>query len=115
MTTASLRTRVTGAPVGADQPIPAAALTRRVRPLRHPWQWVATGVVVLLALNFGQTLFTNPSWEWNRVGHWFASPAVLTGLTLTLEATAISAVVSFAGGIVVALWVLCGAGTRIFP
>lgn len=83
--------------------IPAAAITSRVRSRRHHWQWVATGVVLLLALNFGQTLFTNPSWEWNRVVYWFANPAIFRGLTLTLEATAISAVVSFAGGIVVAL------------
>jgi polar amino acid transport system permease protein len=102
MTTASLSPGVS-APAGGEQLVPPAALDRRVQRLRHPWQWVATGVVLLLALNFGQTLFTNPSWEWNRVGHWFANPAVLTGITVTLEATAISAVVSFLGGIVVAL------------
>ncbi|NNC12320.1 amino acid ABC transporter permease [Planctomonas sp. JC2975] len=77
--------------------------SRGVRKLRHPWQWVATAVVLLLAVNFAQTLFTNPSWEWAKVGKWMFSPAILAGLTLTLEATAISAVVSFVGGVVVAL------------
>lgn len=94
---------MTTASLSSSAPAPAGAVTRRVQRLRHPWQWVATAVVILVALNFGQTLFTNPAWEWNRVGHWFASPAILTGLTVTLEATAISAVVSFAAGIVVAL------------
>jgi len=98
MTTASLRSRA-----AAVLDIPPAAVSRRVQPLRHPWQWVATAVVIVLALNLGQTLFTNPAWEWSRVGHWFASPAIFTGLTVTLEATAISAVLSFAGGIVIAL------------
>ncbi|GAA4188451.1 amino acid ABC transporter permease [Gryllotalpicola kribbensis] len=102
MTTASLSPGV-GAPPAAEPRVPQAALERRVRRLRHPWQWVATAVVLLLALNFGQTLFTNPAWEWNRVGHWLLNPAVLTGITVTLEATAISAVVSFLGGVVVAL------------
>jgi len=76
---------------------------RPILPLRHPGRWIAAALVLVLLLNFGQTLFTNPSWEWAKVGKWLFSPAILTGLQLTLVATAISAVVSFAGGIVVAL------------
>jgi polar amino acid transport system permease protein len=102
MTTASFSSRVPE-PAGPELRIPAAAAARRVQTLRHPWQWVTTALVLLLALNFGQTLFTNPAWEWPRVGYWFASPAIVRGLTITLEATAISAVVSFLGGILVAL------------
>jgi polar amino acid transport system permease protein len=78
-------------------------LSRRVLRQRRPVQWIVTAVVLVLALNFGQTLFTNPAWEWQRVGFWLFSPAVLTGIWLTLAATAISAVVSFLGGIIVAL------------
>ncbi|MGA1835487.1 amino acid ABC transporter permease [Herbiconiux sp. 11R-BC] len=81
---------------------------RKVVPLRHPLRWVVTALVLVLLLNFGQTLFTNPSWEWQKVGQWLFSPAILKGLQLTLLATAISAVVSFAGGIVVALARLSG-------
>lgn len=76
---------------------------RSVLPLRHPGRWIATALVLVLLLNFGQTLFTNPAWEWDRVAKWLFSPAILTGLQLTIVATAISAVVSFAGGIVLAL------------
>lgn len=81
---------------------------RRVVPLRHPLRWVITALVLVLLLNFGQTLFTNPSWEWAKVGQWFFNPAILKGLQLTLVATGISAVVSFVGGIVVALGRLSG-------
>jgi polar amino acid transport system permease protein len=77
--------------------------TRPVARRRHPAQWIATALVLILVLNFGQTLFTNPSWEWSKVGRWIFSPAILTGLQLTLLATAISAVVSFVGGIVLAI------------
>jgi len=77
--------------------------TRRVARLSHPGQWIAAALVLVLVLNFAQTLFTNPSWEWAKVPTWLFSPAILTGLQLTLLATAISAVVSFVGGIVVAL------------
>jgi polar amino acid transport system permease protein len=76
---------------------------RPILPLRHPGRWIAAALVLVVLLNFGQTLFTNPSWEWAKVGKWLFSPAILTGLQLTLVATAISAVVSFAGGIVLAL------------
>ncbi|MGG7462852.1 amino acid ABC transporter permease [Plantibacter sp. YIM 135347] len=81
---------------------------RKVVPLRHPVRWVITALVLVVLLNVIQTLFTNPSWEWAKVGHWFFSPPVLKGLQLTLLATAISAVVSFFGGIVVALARLSG-------
>lgn len=76
---------------------------RRVIPLRHPARWVATALVLVLLLNFGQTLFTNPQWEWSKVGKWFFSPAVLTGLRITLFATLVSAVVSFVAGVLLAL------------
>jgi len=95
-----LRTPVTELPPGIDLDRLAA---RSVLPLRHPGRWIATALVLLLLLNFGETLFTNPSWEWAKVGKWFFSPAIITGLQLTLAATAISAVVSFLGGIVIAL------------
>lgn len=85
-----------------------ALAERRVIPLRHPVRWVITALVLVVLLNFGQTLFTNPAWEWAKVGKWFFSPAILAGLQLTLLATAISAVVSFLGGIVVALGRLSG-------
>lgn len=92
----------------ATSPLPEGIDLRRlaerpVLPLRHPGRWIAAALVLVLLLNFGQTLFTNPSWEWAKVGKWLFSPAILTGLQLTLAATAISAVVSFVGGIVVAL------------
>ncbi|PZE92846.1 GNAT family N-acetyltransferase [Curtobacterium sp. MCBD17_008] len=80
-----------------------AALDRPVVPLRHPLRWLAAAVVLVLVLNLVQTLFTNPSWGWPRVGTWLFSPAILTGLQLTLVATALSAVISFAGGVLVAV------------
>ncbi|MEV8212975.1 amino acid ABC transporter permease [Leifsonia sp. NPDC077715] len=91
------------APAGPDGLDLRRLAERPILPLRHPGRWIAAALVLVLLLNFGQTLFTNPSWEWAKVGKWLFSPAILTGLQLTLVATAISAVVSFVGGIVVAL------------
>lgn len=80
-----------------------AALDRPVVPLRHPLRWIAAALVLVVLLNFVETLFTNEQWGWPAVGKWLFSPAILTGLQLTLVATALSAVISFAGGIVVAV------------
>ncbi|WP_083513618.1 amino acid ABC transporter permease [Curtobacterium luteum] len=80
-----------------------AALDRPVVPLRHPVRWIAAALVLVVLLNFVETLFTNEQWGWPAVGKWLFSPAILTGLQLTLVATALSAVISFAGGIVVAV------------
>jgi len=80
-----------------------AALDRPVVPLRHPLRWIAAALVLVVLLNFVETLFTNEQWGWPAVGKWLFSPAILTGLQLTLVATALSAVISFTGGIVIAI------------
>jgi polar amino acid transport system permease protein len=100
--------RGTGTPAGADgssalDAAARAAIDRPVLPLRHPVRWLAAAVVVVLLLEFVETLFTNEAWGWPAVGKWLFSPAILTGLQLTLVATGLSAVISFAGGILVAL------------
>ncbi|WP_084815927.1 amino acid ABC transporter permease [Frondihabitans sp. Leaf304] len=100
-TTIEKRTPPPPAPPRSDDLLRLAR--RPVRSLRHPLQWILTALVVVVALNFGQTLFTNPAWEWAKVPEYVVSPAVLTGLKVTLIVTLISAVVSFAGGIVVAV------------
>lgn len=87
----------------AAPPEDAVLAGRSVHRRVHPARWILTAVVLLLVLNAGQTLFTNPAWEWPKVGTWIVSAPVLKGLRLTLLATAISAVVSLAGGILVAV------------
>ncbi len=99
-TVEAVRTAPAAIPDGVDL---RRLAERPILPLRHPGRWIAAALVLVLLLNFGQTLFTNPAWEWAKVGKWLFSPAILTGLQLTLVATAISAVVSFAGGVLLAL------------
>ncbi|WP_194897691.1 amino acid ABC transporter permease [Catenulispora pinisilvae] len=77
--------------------------TQRVIPLRHPGRWIATAVVVVLAAQFVHGLATNPFYQWGRFGYWFARPVILRGLWVTLEVTALSAVLGLVGGVVLAL------------
>ncbi|QRY64055.1 amino acid ABC transporter permease [Gordonia sp. PDNC005] len=69
---------------------------------RHPWQWVGTGVVLVLTAMFVHTLVTNDRFQWDVVGDYFASSSVLNGLWLTLWLTAATMVVGFVLGVLLA-------------
>ena len=76
---------------------------QRVIPLRHPGRWIATIAVLVLLAQFVHGLATNPFYQWGRFGYWFARPVILRGLWVTLEVTALSAVLGLVGGVVLAL------------
>ena len=80
-----------------------ALVHRRVVPLRHPWRWTATVVVLVLLAQFVHGLISNPFYEWERFRYWFLRPVILEGLVITLKVTAWSAVLGFLGGVVLAL------------
>ena len=93
------------------QPVPAGLsdlATTRVVPLRRPWRWVASAVVVVLLVQVVQGLVANPAYQWDAFGYWFFQPIILEGLVVTLKLTAWSAVIGFAAGIVLALMRLSG-------
>ena len=85
--------------VGAPDPL----ATARVVPLRHPWRWVASIVVLLLLAQVVRGFVDNPAYQWSVFGYWFFQPIILEGLLVTLKLTAWSAVIGFAAGIVLAL------------
>lgn len=94
---------------GPPQPTPphggasAAELSAlRVVPARHPWRWVATIVVAVLAAQFINGLLTNPGWDWITFREYFFEKSIMDALVTTLELTAIGTVFGFAGGIVLA-------------
>ena len=76
---------------------------QRVIPLRHPGRWIATLVVLVVLAQVVHGLVTNPFYQWDRFAYWFFRPVVLDGLLITLQVTALSAVLALAGGIVLAL------------
>ncbi|MCD0485500.1 amino acid ABC transporter permease [Streptacidiphilus sp. ASG 303] len=84
-------------------PPPPAPAARRVVPLRHPRRWAATAAVLVVAAQAAHGLATNPFYQWDRFGYWFARPVVLQGLGVTLEVTAWSAVLGLLGGVLLAL------------
>lgn len=71
--------------------------------VRHPWRWVATGVVVLIAAAMVSSLVTNPRYEWGVVGDYFLSAPILDGLRLTIVLTVIAQVLGIVIGVAVAI------------
>ena len=80
----------------------------RVVPLRHWARWIASAVAVFLLAQLLWTFFTNPQWRWNVFAEYFFNAAVLRGLWLTLWLTAVSAVIGFVLGAMLALARLSG-------
>ena len=75
----------------------------RAVPARHPGRWVATVVVLVLAGGALKSVVTNKNFQWDVVGHYFTSHAVLSGLLVTLELTAIAMAIGIVGGVVLAI------------
>ncbi|MEC3998596.1 amino acid ABC transporter permease [Actinacidiphila sp. DG2A-62] len=96
-------------PPDLDPPAPrpggdsGALSAQRVIPLRRPWRWVATAVVLVLLAQVVHGLVTNPFFQWDRFRYWFLRPIILDGLVITLKVAALSAVFGLLGGIVLAL------------
>ncbi|WP_433065681.1 amino acid ABC transporter permease [Nonomuraea sp. CA-218870] len=75
----------------------------RAVPLRHPGRWVASAVVLVVAAAVVSSLVTNERFQWDVVGEYFFSSAILSGLWTTLWLTAVSMTIAVVLGIVIAL------------
>jgi polar amino acid transport system permease protein len=98
-------------PVSASRPAGAAGEpgpSRRVVPLKHWGRWIVSAIAVFFLAQLVWTFFTNPQWRWPVFAEYFFNEAVLRGLWLTLWLTAVSAVIGFVLGALLALARLSG-------
>jgi polar amino acid transport system permease protein len=72
-------------------------------PVRHPWRWVATVVVIIIVGMFANMLLTNPAFQWQFMFQNMFTPAVLNGVRTTLLLTVLAMVIGVALGIVLAV------------
>jgi polar amino acid transport system permease protein len=98
------------APVAADEAPPPAPgkdaappIAQWVTPLRHPWRWLLTALVLVVLAQVAHGLVTNPFFQWGRFRYWFLRPVILQGLLVTLKVTAWSALFGLVGGVLLAL------------
>jgi polar amino acid transport system permease protein len=96
-----------GSPPGSPEAAPGFSQYQLVAS-RHPWRWAGTALVALLVIGIVWSLVTNPRWEWGVVGQWFTAQSVLHGLGETLRLTAISGILGFVLGFLLALMRLSG-------
>lgn len=83
-------------------------VAREIVPLKHWARWILSAIALFLLAQLIWTFFTNPQWRWGVFAEYFFSDAVLRGLALTLWLTAVSAIVGFVLGAVLAVARLSG-------
>jgi polar amino acid transport system permease protein len=82
---------------------PASHPPMQVIPLRHPWTWAASALVVLVAAGVAWSVATNPAFEWPVVAQYMFDGQILAGLRRTLELTVAAMVLGLVLGTVVAV------------
>ena len=75
----------------------------QVVPVRHPWRWLWTAVVLVLVAMAGHALATNKAFDWPTFGAYVFSHSVLDAVVLTIELTVLGIAVGFVLGTVLAL------------
>jgi polar amino acid transport system permease protein len=80
-----------------------AAARQIVVPLRHPWTWFASAVVVLIAGLVFYSVATNPAFEWPVVVQYMLDEQILIGLSRTLELTLVAMAIGLVIGTLLAM------------
>lgn len=84
--------------MGSGSPAPIRAV-----PLRHPGQWVAAAVVLVLAALFVYGAATNPAYHWDTFGKYLFEQRILSGVGYTLALTVLSMVIGVVLGVLLAV------------
>ena len=82
---------------------PASQDALRIIGKRYYGRWFSALVVLLLLAGLLHSIFNNPRFEWHVVAESFTEDSIISGVLMTLQLTAISVVLGFAGGTVLAL------------
>ncbi len=68
-------------------------------PVRHPGRWIATAIVLLIAVSMGSSVVTNKRFRWDVVGKYMFSKPILDGVALTLFLTIVAQLLGILIGI----------------
>lgn len=72
-------------------------------PLRHPWRWVAAGVILVLVGLFVYGAATNPAYGWETYGEYLFNERILLGVFNTLQLTVYAMVLGIVLGVVMSV------------
>lgn len=90
----------------APEPLPGSVPPSspvKIVKARHPGRWVAAIVLLILVASFGRSVLSNSNFEWDVVGEYLATNAILEGLLATLYLTAICMIVGIVLGTLLAV------------
>jgi polar amino acid transport system permease protein len=100
-------TAVTGLSAGAARPVrapgPPGSELPRIVPRRHAGRWAAAVVALLVLAMVLNSVVRNDAFQWDVVGRYFTTAAVLDGLLLTLWLTAAVMALGFLLGTLLAV------------
>jgi polar amino acid transport system permease protein len=72
-------------------------------PVRHPGRWVASVIVVLVAVSLVHSMVTNGRFEWGHVGHYLFAARITGGVVVTVELTLAAQAIGIVLGVVLAV------------
>jgi polar amino acid transport system permease protein len=75
----------------------------RVVPLRRPWLWLSSAVVLALAAALALSLWRNPHIDHTAIAQFQFAPAILQGLRMTVVLALLAAVIGVVLGVLLAL------------
>ncbi|AZG43830.1 amino acid ABC transporter permease [Gordonia insulae] len=87
-------------PIGLDpdEPAPIKAV-----PLRHPGQWIAAAVVLILVALFIWGAATNDAYRWDTYASYLFDTRILSGVWYTLALTVLAMIIAIVLGVVLAV------------
>jgi polar amino acid transport system permease protein len=77
-------------------------------PVRHPIQWIAAALVLLIVASLIRSAITNDRFEWNVVGDYLFDSRILDGLVKTIELTVLGMLIGIVLGVILALMRMSG-------
>jgi polar amino acid transport system permease protein len=77
-------------------------------PVRHPVQWIAAAVVLLIVASLIRSAITNDRFEWDVVGDYLFDSRILDGLVKTIELTVLGMAIGIVLGVSLALMRMSG-------
>ena len=87
--------------------LPASAPLRpddiKAVPVRHPGRWVASAIVVLIAVSIVNSIVTNPRFGWAHVGHYMFAGRITGGVLVTIELTLVAQGIGIVLGVLLAV------------
>jgi polar amino acid transport system permease protein len=94
---------VTSPSTGPIAPDPTEPAPIKAVPLRHPGQWIAAAVVLILVALFVWGAATNDAYRWDTYAKYLFDTRILSGVWYTLVLTVLSMIIAIILGVVLAV------------